>query len=629
MKKVTIFLKKEVKKLVCFFCSMSDKRGCTELELKFGKKYIYTEELFGDNMKYFNKLKIISLSVIFLFIGTCGIPLASSQTISVTGIIDGQILFAPMDSTTTYLIDNSGAVNHTWGSDFLPGEAVKWLGNGTILRTIKTVINGYGGAGGGVQKVSWDGTIEWDFRYDTNGNLSHHDVMPLPNGNVLMIAWETKTHDEAIAAGRNPHYVSSQGFLPDEIIEVKPTGPTSGAIVWEWHVWDHLVQDYDYTKANYGVVGDHPELVDVNYGTDFYSLIDWMHTNSIDYNEQFDQILISVHNFNEIWVIDHSTTTEEAAGHTGGRSGHGGDLLYRWGNPATYRAGTDEDEKLFHQHDATWIKSGCPGAGDILVFNNGENRPDGYYSTVDEITPPIDENGSYYLAPGFAYGPEDLTWRYMGTPPSSFYAVGISGAERIKDGGTLICNGVEGKFFEVTPKGTTVWDYVNSYPTPSLNHVFKIVYIPPPAPEVPKLHCSGSLSFTRVEPGATVYGSFQVQNIGGANSKLSWKVNTSSIQWGTWTFTPVSGENLTPSDGPVTIQVSLVVPDKDNSKFEGNIRVENQQNPKDFDIIPVYLKTLVNNDYRTKNIFYKIINWINLFLNKIYNLLSTQVSSTL
>ncbi len=91
-------------------------------------------------------------------------------------------------------------------------------------------------------------------------------------------------------------------------------------IVWEWYAWDHLIQDYNASKENYGVVGDHPELIDINYGISS-SLSDWLHANSIDYNEKFDQILISVHNFNEIWVIDHSTTLEEAAGHTGGRVG--------------------------------------------------------------------------------------------------------------------------------------------------------------------------------------------------------------------------------------------------------------------------------------------------------------------
>ncbi len=108
-----------------------------------------------------------------------------------------------------------------------------------------------------------------------------------------------------------------------------------------------------------------------------------------------DQILISVHNFSEIWVIDHSTTTAEAASHSGGNSGMGGDLLYRWGNPAAYDSGSSADQQLFVQHDAQWIGNGLPGAGNILIFNNGQGRPDGDYSSVDEIVPPVASDGSY------------------------------------------------------------------------------------------------------------------------------------------------------------------------------------------------------------------------------------------
>jgi hypothetical protein len=543
--------------------------------------------------------RIIIVSLVILFFGSSWIPCLESQQISQVSpqpqnVFDGKILFAPMWGTTTYLIDNTGAVNHMWSSSFIPGVAVWWLGDGTILRTIRVGAGpGTGGAGGGVQKVQWDGTVVWDFRYNSNGVLSHHDVKTLPNGNVLLIAWETKTYAEAVQAGRNPSHIPTSGFLPDHVIEVKPTGPTSGDIVWEWHVWDHLIQDYDSSKDNYGVVGDHPELIDVNYGSDFMGISDWLHTNSIDYNPEFDQILISVHNFNEIWVIDHSTATEEAAGHTGGNSGKGGDLLYRWGNPQAYRAGTTSDRIFYGEHDATWIKPGYPGEGDILVFNNGVNRPGGSYSSIDEITPPVNENGEYYLEPDSAYGPGVETWTYIANPPSSFYANQISGAERLKDGDTLICDGTAGKFFEVTSGGTTVWQYTNLYPTPSTNGVFKIVYIPPdePQPNASDLDCTGSLSWTRIKPGETVTGSFQVQNIGTTGTLLNWTINTSSITWGTWTYTPLSGENLTPEDGQVTVHVSVVAPDEKNTDFEGYLRVENQQNPSDFDLIPVTLST--------------------------------------
>jgi hypothetical protein len=542
---------------------------------------------------------MIVIALFFLLIESWFIPVSTSENIEkYSGInsdaIDGQILFAPLDSGITYLIDRDGTVNHTWSSEYLPGEAVRWLGDGTILRTIKTDVPGYGGAGGGVQKIRWDGTILWDFRYDTNGYLSHHDIMPLPNGNVLMIAWETISQEDAIEAGRNPADVSSNGFMPGKIIEVQPTGPTSGTIVWQWRVWDHLIQDFNPSKENYGVIADHPELIDINYGVDQMSLMDWLHTNSIDYNAQFDQILLSVHNFNEIWVIDHSTTTEEAAGHTGGNSGHGGDLLYRWGNPEAYQAGTVHDKKLFGQHDATWIQAGYPGEGDILLFNNGINRPGGWYSSVDEIVPPVNENGEYFLEPGSAYGPSGTTWSYTANPPLSFIAGILSGAERLMDGDTLICDGVAGRFFEVTPEGTTIWQYTNPYPSETLNNVFKIVYIAPEVPpehDVPDLDCSGSLSWTDVKPGATVTGSFQVQNIGVSGSLLNWTIDTSSITWGTWSYTPASGEQLSPGDGPVTVHVSVIAPNEKNSAFNGYIYVVNRQNPDDFSEIPVSLAT--------------------------------------
>ena len=390
--------------------------------------------------------------------------------------LDGQILFAPMDSTKTYLIDRTGTVNHTWSSNFFPGVGVHWIDNGTILRTIRVGLGpGTGGAGGGVQKVTWDGTILWEFRYNTNGHLSHHDVLTLPNGNVLMIAWETTTRDEAIEAGRNPSSISTNGLYPDHIIEVHPTGSTSGTIVWEWHVWDHLVQDYDSSKANYGDVSDHPELVDLNYQASSSS--DWMHTNSIEYNEEFDQILISVCHFSEIWFIDHSTTTVEAASHSGGTSGKGGDLLYRWGNPAAYQAGTTNDQKLFEQHDASWIDEGCPGAGNILIFNNQAGQLS-RYSSVDEIVPPVNDNGEYYLASGSSYGPTAQTWRYTASPPTSFYSGHLGGAERLTDGSTLICSGEPGVFFQITTAGTSIWTYKNIYPGIATNNVFNIDYVP-------------------------------------------------------------------------------------------------------------------------------------------------------
>ena len=389
----------------------------------------------------------------------------SSLCLSIIGAkpLDGYLLFSPLTSNVSYLYHGND-ITHRWVSSYLPGISLWWLGNNIILRTIKTVNFSCGGSGGGIQKLSPDGKVLWEFRYDTDGKLSHHDIKVLPNGNILMIAWENKTRNESIAAGRDPNRLDGDTLMPDHIIEVKPIGPASEDIVWEWHVWDHLIQDFNASEANYGVVADHPELVDINYG---YTTADWLHTNSVDYNPALDQILLSVRFFNEIWIIDHSTTTQEAAGHTGGHSGKGGDLLYRWGNPEAYRAGNATDRKLFLQHDAQWIKPEYPGAGDILIYNNGVGRPGGEVTTVDEMTPALSSQG-YQIGL-----PEDLTWTY----DTEFFALYVGGATRLLNGNTLVCNGASGYFYEIDTKGFVVWKYNGP------GSVFKGVYILPFDPQ--------------------------------------------------------------------------------------------------------------------------------------------------
>jgi hypothetical protein len=377
---------------------------------------------------------------------------------------DGYNLFCALNSTTTYLTDIDGNVVHSWESSYTPGLSMYLLPNGELLRTGNTGNTAFavGGAGGVVQKLAWNSDVSWEYSWSTAATCQHHDVEALPNGNVLMIVWQYKSGEEALAAGRDPALLTEGELWPDSVIEVKPTGPTSGDIVWEWHAWDHLVQDYDPAKPNYGDPAQHPERIDLNYARN--GIADWTHINSVDYNPELDQILLSVHGFSEIWVIDHSTTTEEAATSAGGSSGRGGDLLYRWGNAQAYGRGTPADRMLFAQHDAEWIAPGLPGEGHILIFNNGSQRPDGNYSSVDEIEPPLNHDGTYSLAADAPYGPATPAWTYVADPKTDFYAQNISGAQRLPNGNTLVCDGPASRFFEVTAAGDTVWQYSASGP---------------------------------------------------------------------------------------------------------------------------------------------------------------------
>lgn len=385
---------------------------------------------------------------------------------------EGYTLFAPIPSNTTYLIDQEGRFVHSWTSpgEHRPALSAYLLPDGDLLRTANiasTAVGNFsgGGTGGKLERISWDGTLEWAWEYSSETFISHHDIEPMPNGNILMIAWEDRTEQEALQAGRNPAIASDSpggenNVWPDHIIEIEPVGNDSANIVWKWHAWDHLIQDYDSTKDNYGVVADHPERININYvgGTgNAAGRADWMHCNGIDYNPILDQIAISCRSMHEIYIIDHSTTTEEAAGHTGGTYGKGGDILYRWGNPQVYDHGLSSDQQFFAQHDVQWIETGHPYEGALSVFNNGNGRFPAY-SSVDIIVPPLD-NGSYILESNGTFGPSVASWTWdIG---EGMYSGSISGVDMMSNGHMLVTHGTKGTLYEVSTSGNVVWEYIN------------------------------------------------------------------------------------------------------------------------------------------------------------------------
>ncbi|MFZ4621615.1 MAG: aryl-sulfate sulfotransferase [Bacteroidota bacterium] len=381
-------------------------------------------------------------------------------------VFKGYTLFAPKQNTMTYLINNEGRIVHQWtASKFPPGQSVYLLENGNLLRTCMTKgnLSSGGGEGGRIEEYNWNDSLVWSMDFSTTTYMQHHDIHILPNGNIIMLVIEKKTYAEAIAAGFNPAKfqpeIAQKGMmLPDYIAEVKRTYPTGGTVVWEWHTWDHLIQDFDATKLNYGVVKDHPELVDAA-GDQKNLPAFWNHMNSIDYHPAFDQIALSVRGNSEVWIIDHSTTTAEAKSHSGGKRGKGGDLLYRWGNPVAYRSGTVANQRYFQQHDVEWVNPGSPGAGNLTCFNNGLGR--GNYSTADEFTPAVDSAGNYSMTAGSAASPANLSWTFKYTPVGdTMYSENISGAYRLANGNTIICSGTVGQFYEVTSAGQLVWRYV-------------------------------------------------------------------------------------------------------------------------------------------------------------------------
>jgi len=390
-------------------------------------------------------------------------------------VYEGYVLFTPggmSSSATTHLKDIDFTSVQTWSHSNGPAS-MPYLHPGdepgyenTLLyypcRSDNPTMEA-GGVGGKVIIYDWEGNNLWNYELSNNTYQHHHDIAVLPNGNILMVAWERKYYSDWSSMGRSSVENSLNQMWSLAILEIEPNfSDGSAETVWEWHIWDHLIQDrgieYD---AFYGEISDHPELMDINCGDvgnnggpGGQANGDWMHVNAIDYNALLDQIVISSRHQGEIYIIDHSTTTEEAASHSGGNSGMGGDFLYRWGNPKNYDRGDNSDEILDSQHSVNWIPEGYPGEGNLILYNN---RQTNNQSAALEFVPPLNNFGNYDIDGNNAFGPTSWEWIYQ----SNFFSDVQSGAFRQPNGNTLITDANDGYIFEVTNDGNVVWEYTH------------------------------------------------------------------------------------------------------------------------------------------------------------------------
>jgi hypothetical protein len=143
---------------------------------------------------------------------------------------------------------------------------------------------------------------------------------------------------------------------------------------------------------------------------------EWTHGNSVVVLPN-GNILTSFRNTNSIYIIDKVS----------------GDIKWRWG-----------PGEIAHQHDARPLDN-----GNILVFDNGDHRPGSTisYSRIVEVNPQTNK----------------IEWEYKADPPESFYSALISGAQRLPNGNTLVCEGLKGRIFEVTMDGEIVWEYISPF----------------------------------------------------------------------------------------------------------------------------------------------------------------------
>jgi hypothetical protein len=400
-------------------------------------------------------------NIITILVLVLSIQFASSQS------FNGFALYNSQGSNTTYLIDENQNIAHTWNMSTECNYTVQLKENGNLVRGTKgntsVFSSGNIAAGAGiVQEIAPDGTIVWEYTYANSDHVSHHDLT-LVGDNVLLTAYEKKTSTELNDAGFNN---ASSEKWPTHFVELEPDGNGGANIVWEWHIWDHMCQNTDANDPNYTAnISDNPELIDINMiqaqGGPGGGGGDWFHVNGVDYNEDLDQIVFSSRFASEIYIIDHSTTTAEAATHSGGNSGMGGDILYRWGNPSNY--GISGTQVIVNAvHDARWITDdGRPNGGYLQIFNN--SGVSNSISAIDGIETPWDAATNTYLrTAGQAFAPSSYTTRYE----CAYSASGQSASDRMSNGNIYVNasggQGGAGVMYEVDENGTVVWGPYNA-----------------------------------------------------------------------------------------------------------------------------------------------------------------------
>jgi hypothetical protein len=371
----------------------------------------------------------------------------------------GYNMIFPHNQPDAFLLDMCGNVVHTWESNdtLRPGNVIYLLENSDVITTHRPAdFSGdaiwTGGAGATVERRTWDNELIWSFTRNDSAYRLHHDVEPLSNGNVLVIAWEKHDSLDCVEAGRDTTNLTGGGIWSEVVWEISPNDNMGADIIWEWAAWDHLIQDFDASKSNYGVIADNIDKIDINFGMGLPAAPDWLHINAIDYDDYSKHIMLSVPTFGEMWLIDRGNTTP-------------GELKWRWGNPAAYDHGDAADQKLFFQHDTHWLDLGLdtssPDYGKVGVFNNRVPLDTNVISTVNTLNPIYDEyENEYYMdSESGTYLPLDFDWTFMSPEPSDLYSNIVSSFQRLNNGNSLICSGRTGDTREYTQDGDLVWHY--------------------------------------------------------------------------------------------------------------------------------------------------------------------------
>tara|TARA_R110002049_G_scaffold13509_3_gene58813 strand:- start:163255 stop:164790 length:1536 start_codon:yes stop_codon:yes gene_type:complete len=351
-------------------------------------------------MKYISMLA----TALFILLITSNAHAQNFGVIKNYGAVPGYNLFTAFRGTSVYLMDNDGQLINEWVEpDGFPAGANMFLNRkGHLIRTIQSgpEASPYGagaGLGGLIRAYRWDGSIIWEFPMKSLNMTSHHTMIPLPNGNVLVTAYSTESCVGAEVCGE------SGTFRSEKLIELKPK-PKKGTakIVWEWNLADHLlpigadsVENAHLWGGEVGCGGPGDPCTTPNI-------------NHLDYDPHTKQILMSCNTCDEIWVIEKQPTTRKAAKNKGGRYGKGGGFIYRYGNRGNYNAAAEGAGTLQIdlQHGVRFVKHRDElgwtihdkRVGNIILYNNGFSTTDEMAYT--EIKPVRNRRGGYKMIDG-------------------------------------------------------------------------------------------------------------------------------------------------------------------------------------------------------------------------------------
>ncbi len=408
-----------------------------------------------------------------LFLGSAalllaGIAAVAYPTLSQNGLIinkpgaqPGYVIFGAPDGFA-YAISADGKVARKWSSSDprLDLGYTRPNASGTLLSRVSPSKNPaaatadqYGETlpANSVIEMSQDGQTIWKYSDPQRG--LHHDMERMDNGNTLLVC----SKDLNIPA------ISKQTIQDDCVIEVDK----SGKVVWEWQTSDHFDDLELSPAAKEKIMTGHPVAGQGTGGQALavgappvHKAYDWAHMNSASFipkdagltDPRFKagNIIVSFRHLNTVAVIDRDSKkiVWKIVGMTLG------------------------------QHNAHMIATGLPGAGHILIYDNGNNtigdNPRGtegrFYSRIVEVDPVTSK----------------IVWEYTAEksnrPIWTFFSHYISSAQRQPNGNTLVCEGANGRFFEVTPAGEIVWEYVNPFASTakkvSDNTVFRVAKVP-------------------------------------------------------------------------------------------------------------------------------------------------------